>query len=90
MTVHRFAAKRDANEPEIRAALHQIGVLTFRHSAKGEPDLITWSRREGWGVLEVKMPGKKLTPEQEKTYALAPFPIAETVADALALFGVTA
>jgi hypothetical protein len=82
------ARKRDANEAHIREALHAIGVLTFQHSAKGEPDLITWSRREGWGVLEVKMPGAKLTPEQQKTYALAPFPIAESVADALALFHV--
>lgn len=81
--------KRDSNEPAIRKALSQIGVQTFPQSGEGTPDLLTFTRG-CWGVLEVKMPGEKLTQKQQQVYATAPFPIVESVAEALAVFGVKA
>ncbi len=80
--------KRDANEAPIRQALAQIGVQTWPVSAPGAPDLIFFARHEHWGVLEIKMPGEALTPLQQALYKTAPFPIAHSVQEALALFGV--
>lgn len=89
MTLKRFAARRDANEPEIIQALERIGVQVWQISGSGVPDLLTF--RQGiWLPVEVKMPGGELTVAQRKTYQAAPFPIMESVEQALALFGVKA
>lgn len=65
MSLHRQAAKRDANESAIRAALHARGWHTEQVSGKGMPDLIGWSKhRVNAHLLEVKMPGKDATDAQ--------------------------
>lgn len=94
--------KRDANEMEIADALKAIGVLVYRISAPGLPDLLTWDARKRsghyWLPIEIKRHrprrslsdrhGKSLTPAQCVTYAMTKFPIVETIDEALALFGV--
>ena len=65
----RRSAKRDANEPEIIAALRAVGCLVQPLSAPGVPDLLVWSPWYGLMLLEVKDGSKppsarKLTPEQ--------------------------
>ena len=91
------ARKRDANEPEIVAALERIGVQVFLVSGDGIPDLNTYDARRRaiwrgvrhmWLPVEVKRPRGKLTPSQASTKQRAPFPVVETVDQALALFGV--
>ncbi len=91
------ARKRDGNEAAIIAALESIGVVVWRISAPGVPDLLTWSRGS-WLPIEVKHDkprrslsdthGRSLTPSQCATYALTKFPIVRSAAEALALFGV--
>lgn len=90
MSLRRFDAKRDANEPAIVDALEDIGVTCYRISEPGLPDLLVWTQREGFRLIEVKMPGKKLNIRQQATRRYVPFAVVESVADALALFGVTA
>lgn len=79
--------KRDWNEASIVAALRGIGVDVWRMSGEGLPDLLTHSRGK-WLPIEVKRPRGKLTPAQKALRAIAPFPVVETDAEALALFGV--
>jgi hypothetical protein len=90
------ARKRDEIEAEIVAALEAIGVQVYRMSAKGLPDLLTHDLRGrccamgcAWMPLEVKRPGGKLTVAQKETQRLAPFPIVDSVEQALGLFGVS-
>jgi hypothetical protein len=61
----RRAAKRDANETAIVAALEAAGCTVARLSGAGVPDLLVKRRRTLW-LMEVK-DGKagKLTPEQK-------------------------
>jgi hypothetical protein len=89
--------KRDGNEAAIVRALRQISVDVWRISAPGLPDLITHFRGR-WLPIEVKHKrarrslsdhkGRSLTPAQCATYRIAPFPVVETVQEALELFGV--
>ncbi len=81
----RWAARRDENEAEIVTALERIGVQVFRVSAPGLPDLLTFHRGE-WLPLECKLPKGKLTEKQATTFLKAPFAIARTADEALALF----
>lgn len=81
--------KRDANEPKIIAALESIGVVCYRQSGPGLPDLLTFSRGV-WLPIEVKAKGGSLTFEQKRTRAVTPYPVVESEAEALALFGVSA
>lgn len=64
---------------------------------EGLPDLLTYDRRgrsiglaghQHWLPVEVKSPGGDLTPAQQATFIVAPFPVIETVEEALELFGV--
>lgn len=80
--------KRDANEREIIDALRAIGVVVFQLSGKGVPDLLCYRLRESWIPIEVKEPHGRLTRAQQVTRRLVPFPVARTVNQALALFGV--
>lgn len=64
----RWAAKRDANEPEIVAALEMAGWTVIKVSDSGFPDLLC-ARKGVLKLLEVKMPDGELTPAQEKTFA---------------------
>ena len=84
----RSAARRDRTEAAIVDALEQIGVVCYRQSAKGLPDLLTWNRG-AWLPVEVKTPHGTLTPAQAATRAATPYPIVRSVTEALALFGVT-
>lgn len=43
MSIHRRAARRDANEAGIVRALREIGCLVEPISGKGVPDLLVWS-----------------------------------------------
>jgi len=45
MTLHRFAAKRDDNEPTIRKRFSHHGWHTEQLSGKGMPDLLCWPRQ---------------------------------------------
>jgi hypothetical protein len=59
----RRAAKRDANEGEIIAALEAVGARVFRVSDGHFPDLaVLYGGR--WHLLEVKAQGGTLTPGQ--------------------------
>ena len=71
------------------SALRSIGVDVWKISAPGLPDLLTCSRGK-WLPIEVKKPRGKLTPAQQATRKQSPFPVVETVDQALALFGVSA
>jgi Holliday junction resolvase len=83
------ARKRDALEPYVVEALEEIGVAVWRISGPGVPDLLAYSRGV-WLPLEVKS-GKAgtLTPAQVASQQRAPYPVVRSVAEALALFGVT-
>ena len=82
------ARKRDASEAAIVAALEAIGVTVLRLSGEGVPDLLCHTRGI-WLPVEIKqVRSRRLTPAQCLTYAIAPFPIVTTVAEALALYGV--
>ncbi len=65
MSLHRYAAKRDANEREIIKALRQLGAEVIELSARGVPDISV-----GWkGVnyyFEIKSKNGKLTPDHER------------------------
>jgi hypothetical protein len=63
----RFAAKRDANEPAIIAALQLAGWSIFQVGATGFPDLVA-VRKGTSHFLEVKQPKGTLTPAQEKLH----------------------
>jgi hypothetical protein len=85
----RRAARRDGNEPEIVRALEDIGVRVRRVSAGGVPDLLCWTRAEGYRVLEVKTETGRLTPAQ-RVFREQGFPVlvVRSVEDALRAYGV--
>lgn len=88
MSIHRYAAKRDANELEIVAALRSIGVSVIFVSGKGAPDLICYHPREGTRLIEVKTKHGKFTKAQREN--VIPYCVCRDVSSALALFGVKA
>jgi len=63
--MRQYGAKRDENELEIVNALRAAGASVAHLSSKGIPDLLV-SFRNKLFLMEVKMIGKKLTPEQVK------------------------
>jgi hypothetical protein len=65
----KYAAKVDANQPEIVRDLRHVGAFVFpTHTiGRGFPDLVTIFRGTVY-LLEVKMPGGDLTPEERKFY----------------------
>ncbi|MDE4176380.1 hypothetical protein PXK01_19665 [Phaeobacter sp. PT47_59] len=91
-----YAAKVDANQGEIVAALRRAGAsVTPTHAAgEGFPDLAGGFRGETF-LIEVKDGAKppsarKLTPDQEKWHATwrGQKAVASTVAEALAVIGI--
>lgn len=84
------ARRRDWNENQIRSALHAIGVITVQISTTGCPDLLLYSKRDGFRLVEVKTPRGRLTPEQVKFRQLVPFDVVRSVKEALAIYGVKA
>lgn len=96
MSIHRHAAKRDANEPTIRKRFAHHGWHTEQLSGTGMPDLNVWPKvngRGGWRIcllVDVKMPKGKVTPEQVKKWTELhakgiPVYVARTEADVDAL-----
>lgn len=81
--------KRDANEPEIVAALEQAGVKVYRISGSGLPDLLC-EHRGRWLPLEVKSERGKLTTAQAVAFLASPFAIVRTKEQALRYFGIKA
>jgi hypothetical protein len=78
--------RRDANQHLIVDALRAAGVTVIEMGGVGDgcPDLHCYRRSHGlmrW--LEVKMPGAKLTPAQEKFHALVPVWIVHSVEEAM-------
>ena len=63
MSIYRKAAKRDENEPEVIDGLKWAGFTVTQLSAKGVPDLLAGRNGVNY-LIEVKMPKKKLTPDQ--------------------------
>lgn len=91
----RRAAKIDANQPDIVAALRQIGahVQSLASVGKGCPDLLV-SHRNRWYLIEVKDPSKPpsarmLTEDQVAWHAAAraDVHVVLTVEDALRVVG---
>lgn len=64
MSIHRRAAKRDGNEPDIVQALERIGCTVLRLSGAGVPDLAVHHRGR-WIMAEIKTQKGKLTDRQE-------------------------
>ena len=93
----RRAGRKDATQAQIVQALRDIGVVVFVVNHAGLPDLLTYSRGV-WLPIEIKYSrlarsftdrfSHRLSPAQCATYAVAPFPIVDSVASALALFRV--
>lgn len=91
MTVRRRAAKRDANESGIIRALRAVGATVAQVSEKGRPDLVV-GYRGVTHLMEVKMPGKPLTPDQEafvSGWRGSRVHVVETTGAVLAVLGVT-
>jgi hypothetical protein len=88
--MRRWGAKRDSNENAIVDSLEGIGVYVVRLNQPAMPDLLCWTQREGLRLIEVKMPGEKLTVLQQTTRRYLPFAVVTNEAEALALFGVVA
>lgn len=88
----RHAAKRDAVEAAIVEALERCGMIVLRLSDPGIPDLLVgrhfYGNEPSWRLIEVKSPGKSLTPAQERLRERAWFPVVETVEEALAVCGI--
>jgi len=62
---NRPDARRDANEPEIVDHLAVNGYTVIRIGNPG--DLLVWNfESRHWVVLEVKVPGGRLTPKQKE------------------------
>lgn len=67
MSIHRRAAKRDANEPNIIKALRAYDCVVWQLSGKGIPDLLVMRKGKMW-LADVKMPGKPTTTPQEELW----------------------
>jgi hypothetical protein len=65
------AARTDANHAEIREGLRQCGRRVFDTSRLGQgfPDLLVLTASGRLVLLEVKMPGKGLTPDELQFFA---------------------
>lgn len=89
MSIHRRAAKRDGNEPEIIEALKAVGATVYPISAKGVPDLLVGFRGATY-LLETKARRGTLTNEQKyffETWDGTEAVIVRNVDDALKAIG---
>jgi hypothetical protein len=100
--MRQYSAKRDKNEPDIIKALRYAGCSVQQLSIKGATDLLvgyerlhtcSWCKSE-WheptnGLIEVKMPGEKLTEHQILWHAAwaGQIAIAHTIEEALEAVG---
>lgn len=70
MSLNRHNPKRDSNELEIVHALQQDGFWVIRLD-KPVDLLVGKQGRPYFALLEVKMPGKQLTPDQVRFFQLS-------------------
>jgi hypothetical protein len=95
----KFAARADANQPELVAAWREMGYLVFHtHTlGRGFPDVLVcgWHwELDHWALLwvEIKSEGGRLTPREREFFASlpegAPVTVARDVWDVPAWFGV--
>lgn len=82
MSARGRAAKRDANEKPIVAALRAAGAQVTIVSGEGAPDLLVRFRAVLWG-FEVKSEKGKRTAAQEQSQ----WPIVRSIDDALKAIG---
>lgn len=91
MSLHRRAARRDANEASIVKALRAVGVTVYPLSGAGVPDLLCGYRGSTF-LLEVKTATGKATPAQEEkreAWRGGAWRTVRTVDEALAVVGAT-
>ena len=69
MSLNRYAAKRDANEPEIISALRASGFIVCQ-LAKPLDLLVGRKGSPHWALLEVKDADGKLTKDQTEFFQL--------------------
>jgi hypothetical protein len=67
VSIHRRAAKRDENEPDIIKVLRAHGCVVWQLSGDGITDLLVLRKGKKW-LADVKMPGKPTTEAQEKKW----------------------
>ncbi len=95
MGIHRRAAKRDANETPIIAALKAAGATVYQLSATGVPDLLVcyYDKEKGeydTALIEVKDGYNTLTEAQQefmKTWKDDNVHLAYTIEEALKAIG---
>ena len=71
MSIHRHAAKRDANEGEIITALEGVGCHVLKLSGAGVPDLACYFRST-WYLLDCKTKRGRLTADQTWATDISP------------------
>lgn len=69
MSLRRLNPRRDANEPEVIAALEAHGFHVTRISGKGVPDLLISHGGDRQWVAEVKTEKGRVKPAQAEFYA---------------------
>jgi hypothetical protein len=91
MSVHRYAARRDANEAIIIEALRTVGATVIRLSETGVCDLLVGYRGSNY-LIEIKMEKGKLTDEQFSFFQTwrGQCDVARTPQEALKIIGVDA
>lgn len=86
MSLHRRAARRDANEPAIIDALRECGALVIPISAEGFADLVAYYQGEIY-LLEVKTKKGTLTDAQKVVHGDWPIHVVRSPEDALKMIG---
>ena len=69
MSLNRYAAKRDSNEPDVIQALRDAGFIVAQ-LAKPLDLLVGRKGNPNWALLEVKGPDGKLTKDQIEFFQL--------------------
>jgi hypothetical protein len=65
VSLNRYSAKRDENEPQIVGWFRELDCEVKRLNGEGVPDLlVSVGGSRGLILVEVKMPGKHLNPKQ--------------------------
>lgn len=80
----RRAGRKDAVQAGIVKALREHGMQVFIVNQEGLPDLLVYHRGR-WLPIEIKKPAGALTAAQQRTRALAWFPVAQSATEALRL-----
>lgn len=92
MSINRYNAKRDKNEPEIVKALQAVGALVVRVSGRGVPDTLVIFREQAF-LLEIKGEKGTLTEPQVEFFKLvgrvANIGVVRSIDEALAFIGAT-